>query len=103
MIEVTLHVPIVTGRRDSRDEKLRLEFVKPKRPFLFWSSRHEGEWFDFPKGFGLAYAVAYEDPVRWRVLYAPIPFNVLIAGLIRLHFWVKVGAALRVRKQKEVL
>jgi len=96
MIEVTLHQPTWIQIGSPGEEKLRIEFVKPKKPFLFWSTRYEGEQFDFPKGFGLAYAMAYEDPVRWRTLYAPIPFNVLIAGLIRLYFWVKVGAALRV-------
>ena len=90
MIEVSIHYPvarIVYGPKEPLNggltrpeaDKVRIEFVLPKRPFLFWSGRlHEAEAIPYPKGYGIAY---YDFPTA-KALFAPIPFNVLVGFLI---------------------
>jgi len=97
MIEVKIYNPTVQYEKDPVSDLVRISFVAPKRPFLFWASRKcIGEMFPFPKGHG----AAYYDWEMDRLLMAPMPWNVLIAGLIKIHLWVKYRAVAKKRKEQ---
>ena len=89
MIEVTTYYPTARYTDEIEADKVRIEFVKPKRPFLWWGTCREAEEIQFPKGYGVVY---YDFPMH-RLLFAPLPFNVIISWLIRLWCWVRVGCA----------
>jgi hypothetical protein len=91
MIEVSIYYPTVRrveGKADS--DKVRFEFVLPKRPILCWQGLIPGVMIAFPKGYGVAY---YDLPTR-RVLLAPMPLNILIGFAIWLYQWCRFGAAI---------
>lgn len=118
MIEVTVYTPIVKGKSvpltklvrsprlwkqiPTNFEKVKIEFVFPKRPFLFWADLQCGEMFEFPRGYGIAYIDRDECRDYARVLYAPIPFNILVGYLIKGYRWTKYGFAFRnpIRRRK---
>jgi hypothetical protein len=89
MLEVSVYYPICTKKDEQVGDKVRIEFVLPKRPFLFWSDYHEAEMIQYPRGYGVAYA----DLPKNRLLMAPMPFNILIGGLIWGYHWFRVGFA----------
>lgn len=96
MIEVSIHSPMVRTVNEPSADKVRIEFVLPKRPLLFWAEHHTHECLQFPRGYG----VAYYDRNRDKVLFAPMPFNVLIAGAIHIYRWFRVGCAVWFWKHK---
>ena len=89
MIEISVYYPV--GRRidEPSSDKVRIEFVLPKRPFLFWSELHEAEAINFPRGYG----IAWHDPVRARLLFAPMPFNIFVGFGIWLYHWARGNSA----------
>jgi len=89
MIEITIYYPIGRKVDEPSGDKVRVEFVLPKRPFLFWSDVSIGEQVVYPKGFG----IAWYDFERARLLFAPIPFNLLVGALIWSWHWVRFGQA----------
>jgi len=95
MIEVSIYYPtgrIVAEQGDPlvhSSDKVRIEFVLPKRPLLFWAEYNIAESLQFPKGFGMA----YYDPCRARVLYAPMLLNLLVGLLIWCYQWTRTGFA----------
>jgi hypothetical protein len=90
MIEVKIYDPVVrqTGK-DPLTGKIRIEFIIPKRPFLFWSSYAVEKHIQYPKGYG----VAYRDWNSNRILMAPMPFNILIGFLTWSYDWTRMGFA----------
>jgi len=88
MIEISIHYPIGQSVSEPLRDRVRLEFVRPKRPLLFWVERDIGERLDLPKGYG----VAWYDCARAKLLYAPLPFNLAIGFGIWLWAWFKTGA-----------
>ena len=90
MIEVSIHYPIARRTDEASVDRARIEFVLPKHPFLFWSSRlHEAEAITYPRGYGLAYF----DTIRARYLFALMPFNILVGAAIWMHGWLRFGFA----------
>ena len=89
MIEVTIHYPVGKRIDEPSGDRVRIEFVLPKRPFLFWADHKVGECLDYPWGYG----VAYYDYERDRHLFAPIPFNIFVGAIIWWHHWLRVGFA----------
>lgn len=89
MLEVSIYYPV--GRRidEPSSDKVRIEFVLPKRPFLFWCDYEIGERIQYPRGFG----IAWRDLERDKVLFAPIPMNVFVGFSIWLWYWVRIGIA----------
>ena len=59
-----------------------------KKP-LCWRTCREVEETPYPKFYG----VAYYDLLSCRMLFAPIPFNILVGWLIWLWTWVRIGCA----------
>ena len=98
MLEVSIHYPVlsIVGvehgikvlEKPSRD-RVRVEFAYPKRPFLWWGTVREAEQIQYPKGYG----VAYYDFVQDRLLFALMPFNILIGGIIWFYRWMRIGFA----------
>ena len=84
---VNVKTPGVTG--SGLREKVKIEFIIPKRPFLIWWRPTDGVMIPYPKGFG----VAYRSSVTLDILLAPMPFNVVIGGLIWAYEWVRFGFA----------
>jgi len=93
MIEVSVYYPVVKMVDEPSCDKVRVEFVLPKRPFLFWEDRKIGERIGYPRGYGLAYAKVYRDIETDRLLFAPIPFNIAIGFAIWLYQWLRMGFA----------
>jgi hypothetical protein len=89
MIEVTIYEPICRTTDDRVAGKVRVEFVKPRRPFLVWATRREAEEIQYPKGYG----VAYYDFCKNQLLFTPIPLNVLVGWSIWVWHWLRVGFA----------
>ena len=90
MLEVSIHYPTARKVDEPYVERARIEFVLPKRPFLFWASYYESECLQFPRGYG----VVYYSPNCNRVLFAPMPFNILIAVAIHIYHWLRTGFAI---------
>lgn len=89
MIEVTIEYPINRLVNEPASDHVHIEFVWPKRPFLFWSTKlMMNERLPLPKGFG----VAWYDYMSARALMAPMPLNLLIGFLIWLYLWVKYSS-----------
>ena len=59
--------------------------IKP----LCWRTCREAEEIPYPKFYG----VAYYDFLMRRMLFAPIPLNILVGWLIWLWHWVRIGCA----------
>ena len=95
MIEVSIWYPVarVIGRdgltEDAISGNVRIEFVFPKRPFLVWWTQHVGAEIPYPRGYG----VAHRCWDRQELLLAPMPFNILIGGVIWVWQWLRVGFA----------
>lgn len=92
MFDVSIHYPTAKALINADEptaDKVRIEFILPKRPFLFWVTHHAGECLQFPRGYG----VAYYDPNRAYALFAPMPFNVLIGVAIHIYHWFRIGCA----------
>lgn len=93
MIEISIHYPTYREVGKADKDKVKIEFIAPRRPFLFWGDTHFSESISFPRGYGVAYVVVYEDILRRKLLFAPMPFNILIGGGIWLYHWLRVGFA----------
>jgi len=93
MIEVSVYYPVGRKVDEPSCDKVRIEFVSPKRPFLFWQERKFYERIIYPRGYGLAYAKVYRDIETDRLLFAPIPFNIAIGFAIWLYQWLRMGFA----------
>lgn len=89
MIEFSIYYPTAKLINEPSKDRVRVEFVLPKRPLLFWVERLVSESLDLPKGYGIAWYV----PEKATLLYAPIPFNVVIGFGIWLWHWYRYGAA----------
>jgi hypothetical protein len=89
MIEVSIHYPIGRLVGEPASDKVRLEFTLPKRPFLLWIDDRLAESIPYPKGYG----VAFKEWFTGRLLLAPMPFNILIGGLIWGYHWLRIGFA----------
>ena len=89
MIEVSVYYPIGRKMDEPAADKVRIEFVLPKRPFLFWSDYHVAEKVQYPRGYGIAHYVQESD----KLLFAPIPFNIIIGFLIWSYKWARAGFA----------
>jgi len=97
MLEFSIYTPIVKPFDGiAISDRVRVEFVLPKRPLLFWVGKKTGDSLDLPKGYG----VAYYDSTCAKLLYAFIPFNVFIGAGIWLWEMVKWRFAHIVRKTK---
>ncbi len=103
MLEFRIYYPTSRLINNPPYDEVRIEFVLPKRPFLFWVERRAGDALNLPKGYGVAWA----DWSRHRLLYAPMPLNIIICCGMWLYYLVRAGAArelscrmnrLRVRK-----
>ena len=88
MIEVSVHYPVGRVIGEPVSDKVRIEFILPKRPFLYWRGTKPELGLIFPRGYG----VAWYDFNRDRVLMAPIPFNLGIGALVWLWYWFRYGA-----------
>ena len=89
MIEVSIHYPVCREVNEPSSDKVRIEFVLPKRPFMLWADHHIAEMIPLPKGWGLA----YHDPIRARDLMVLKPFNIVVGFLIWSYQWTRVGFA----------
>jgi hypothetical protein len=89
MIEISVYYPVGRIIGEPSAEKVRIEFILPKRPFLFWSAYEVAEKIQFPRGYG----IAYKDPERARVLFAPMPFNLMVGLVIWAYQWLRIGFA----------
>ena len=89
MIEVTIHYPIGRLINEPDSDKLKIEFIRPKRPFLWWGEYREAEAIQYPKGYGVAYA----DLAKDKLLFVPMPFNILVGWFIWSYHWLRVGFA----------
>lgn len=89
MLEISIHYPTARRIGDPSSDKVRIEFVLPKRPFLFWSDYVIYERIQFPRGYG----IAWKDPERTKLLFAPIPINILIGFSIWVWHWLRIGMA----------
>lgn len=90
MIEVSIQNPVARAHpNEPVSGKVRIEFIRPKRPFLFWSSYAVGECIQYPKGYG----IAYRDEACDRLLFAPMPFNILVGFLVWTYRWFRIGFA----------
>lgn len=94
MIEVSIYYPIARRIEEPAKDRVRFEFVLPKRPFLFWVERHISAELNLPKGYG----VAWFDYTTDRALYAPMPFNVLVGIGIWLWYTIRFGFTWRLVK-----
>ena len=92
MIEVSIWNPITRVIKTPNPVlagKVRIEFVLPRRPFLVEDSYQEAEMIQYPRGYGMAY-------VDWnsnKLIFAPIPFNIVVGALIWAWNWVRIGFA----------
>ena len=93
MIEVTVHYPMERVNTELSGDRVEIAFILPKRPFLFWEDVQPYERIQYPKGFGLAYAVAYHDFEGNRCLLVPMPFNLLVGFVIWVYQWMRHGCA----------
>jgi len=108
MIEVSIYYPTVRIVRgvdepvgEPSADKVRIEFVLPKKPFLFWADYEVCMKIKFPRGYG----IAYHDFSSDRLLFAPMPFNILIGFAIWAYHWFRMGFAVwcsHHRPRKEV-
>ena len=91
MFEISIHYPY--GRRidEPSSDRVRFEFVLPKRPFLFWDTHEVGMRMNIPKGYG----IAWFDFECNRYLYALMPFNILCA----FGIWLWIGLRYRVARK----
>lgn len=98
MLEVTIHNPTVRKLDGSDDgDKVRIEFVAPKRPLLFKATYMVYSEIKFPRGYGVAY---YND-VKAELLFAYIPFNILVGFAIHLWLWLRTGFALSLHRNRK--
>ena len=92
MIEVKIHYPISRRVDEPGFDRVRVKFVLPKKPFLFWRGfeiGEAGEALDLPRGYG----VAWVDFPNARTLQAPKPLNVIVALCIWLWQFVEYELA----------
>ena len=89
MIEISIYEPLTRTTDDIVSGKVRVEFILPRRPFLVQSSYSIGELIQYPKGYG----IAYRDWSSDKLIFAPIPFNILIGVLVWSYLWLRVGFA----------
>lgn len=95
MIEISIWYPVSRlidslGRpAEPARAKLKIEFVVPKRPFLFWATQQEYESIQYPKGYGVAWRMWEKQ----ELLFAPIPFNIVVGWLIFTYSWLRIGFA----------
>jgi len=97
MIEVSIHYPTNREVGKPAADEVRIELVLPKHPFMFWSCLpREHEAIQFPKGYGVAYRSYEKD----SLLFAPMPFNILIGAAIHIYHWTRIGFAASVWKHE---
>jgi len=89
VIEVSIHYPYGRAVNEPSKDRVSMEFILPKRPFLFWSEHRIGEMLQYPKGYG----VAYYDMLTDKVLMVMMPFNVLVGFAIWSYQWTRFGIA----------
>lgn len=88
MLEIKVYYPVVKRRIDEESwDSVKFKLVLPKKLLLFWVEKKTGEHLAIPAGYG----VAYYDFETAKVLYAPIPFNILVGFLIWAWSWVRTG------------
>lgn len=97
MIEVSIYSPTYRIKVDKNgnqlepnNDKVKIEFIIPKRPFLFWANYRQCERIQLPRGYG----VAWKEWEKARLLFAPIPFNILVGLIIWTYHWVRIGVAI---------
>lgn len=89
MFEVSIHYPIGRLKDAPAADKVRIEFVCPKRPILFWAEYKVYKQIQFPRGYG----VAYKDFLTDKILFAPMPLNLIVGAVIWIYQWTRIGFA----------
>lgn len=85
MIELDIHSPTVTTDEDTATGKIRIRFVKPKRPLIFGiTPRHI---YEIPPGYGFAYF----DISRDYEIFAIMPLNILLAFTFWAYYLIRIG------------